>query len=58
MTAGFGEIIPETRGDTYTVDHTSDSFQGTTGPTFTEEAEVSWWTAGLTTGMTAVILLP
>ncbi len=45
--AGFGEIIPETRGNTYTVDYSSDWSEGTTSPTFTDGAGVSWWTAGL-----------
>jgi len=45
--AGFGEIIPETRGETYTVDYTTDSFAGTTSVTFTDGAGVSWWAAGL-----------
>ncbi len=45
--AGFGELMPETRGDTYTVDYTGDSFVGTTSATSTDGAGVSWWQAGL-----------
>ncbi len=43
----FGELIPETKGDTYTVDYGTNSFEGVTSPTFTDGAGISWWNAGV-----------
>jgi outer membrane protease len=44
---GFGEFIPETKGDTYTVDYNTNSFEGVTGPTVFDGAGISWWNAGV-----------
>jgi len=45
--AGFGEIIPETRGETYSVKYTEGSFVSNTSPTTLNGAGISWWNAGI-----------
>jgi outer membrane protease len=45
--AGYGELIPETNGNTTTVDYTTDELEGTVGTTFTDGAGVSWWSVGV-----------